>query len=80
MHFLHIKITKFSDLWFILGAGYWTCPVYPVGFMDLSYGVKFEVRKHFIREGAYFTGVLGAGYKFQVTGCRFTKMVESFLG
>ena len=41
------------------------CPVHPVGFIDLSYGVKFEVRKHFIREGAYFTGVLGAGSKFR---------------
>jgi hypothetical protein len=32
------------------------CPVHPVGFMDLSYGVKLEVRKHFIREGAISTG------------------------
>jgi hypothetical protein len=38
------------------------CHVHPVGFIDLSYGVKcdacpvkFEVRKYFTREGAYFT-------------------------
>ena len=32
------------------------CPVHPVGFMDLSYGVKFEARKHFTRAGAISTG------------------------
>ena len=35
------------------------CPVHPVGFMDLSYGVKFEVRKYFTREGAISTGERG---------------------
>jgi len=27
MHLLHIKITKFSGLWFILGTDYWAFPV-----------------------------------------------------
>jgi len=30
--------------------------VHPVGFMDLSYGMKFEVQKYFIRVGAISTG------------------------
>jgi len=43
--------------------------------MDLSYGVKFEVRKHFTREGAYFTVVLGAGYWVLGAGCWVFKVL-----
>jgi len=55
----------------VLVSGYWACPVKcdacpacPAGKNDCV-GVKFEVRKHFTREGAYFTGVLGAGYELR---------------
>jgi len=53
----------FARYW-VLGTGYWAChvkcdacPACPVRKNDCV-GVKFEVRKHFTREGAYFTVVL----------------------
>ena len=67
------------------GTGYWACPVKcdacracPARKNDCV-GVKFEVRKHFIREGAYFTGVLDTGYWLRVAsyGIRVVECVEN---
>ena len=58
-------ISYMLDSWYwVLGTRYWACqvkcdacPACPAGKND-RVGVKFELQNHFIREGAYFTGVL----------------------